>query len=315
MRIFALIPVLATGPALVAAWGVAGHEIVATVAQIHMYDSAMDQVRALLPPSAGGHLAPIAAWADRLRGIEYYRWLGQLHYTDQVDGSGRRPDVVDAIANFTMRLSPPSEDDRAWESLRMLVHFVGDLHQPLHLTGLHRGGTLKKVVFEGKNTTLHRVWDTLAVTRSIRQLPHQPRAGRAVERALRGAIYDDFVRSIMRRELVQGAREHVRCSGVSVGAEAGQQPIQSRRNAGPTVCHQDWANRVDDLTDGYVWPRADGDPSEDLAGDYLDRINGQQLLERLLVRGGLALAQTLNTVFASKVDLAMGVLPVVRLAV
>ena len=50
------------------------------------------------------------------------------------------------------------------EALRFLIHFIGDLHQPLHCADNHdRGGNLVKIVFRGQQTNLHAVWDTAVV--------------------------------------------------------------------------------------------------------------------------------------------------------
>lgn len=50
----------------VQAWGVVGHQVVATIAQIHLHESTRKAVARLVPEYANGHLAPIAAWADRV---------------------------------------------------------------------------------------------------------------------------------------------------------------------------------------------------------------------------------------------------------
>lgn len=44
--------------------------------------------------------------------------------------------------------------------MRFLVHFVGDLHQPLHVENLERGGNGINVTFDGTDTNLHHIWDT-----------------------------------------------------------------------------------------------------------------------------------------------------------
>lgn len=66
MRLLPLFPLLALAPTSFA-WGAVGHEVVATIAQIHLHDSAKDALATLLPAYTGGHLAPIASWADRVR--------------------------------------------------------------------------------------------------------------------------------------------------------------------------------------------------------------------------------------------------------
>jgi hypothetical protein len=50
------------------------------------------------------------------------------------------------------------------EALRFLIHFVGDMHQPLHCSDNHdHGGNSVRVVFEGRRTNLHAIWDTPVV--------------------------------------------------------------------------------------------------------------------------------------------------------
>ena len=54
----------------------------------------------------------------------------------------------------------PSKDRAVREeALRWVVHFVADLHQPLHVVGEDRGGNDVLVQFMGRQTNLHRLWD------------------------------------------------------------------------------------------------------------------------------------------------------------
>ncbi len=56
--------------------------------------------------------------------------------------------------------------DRA-EALRFLIHFIGDLHQPLHVADRDdRGGNDTQVQLLGRGTNLHRVWDGELIERS-----------------------------------------------------------------------------------------------------------------------------------------------------
>lgn len=80
-----------------------------------VFPSTIEALKILLPAS-GGHLAPIAAWADRVRGIPALSWTGQLHYTSPTNdhppelctfgeqGWKTDHDVLHAISNFTRRL-------------------------------------------------------------------------------------------------------------------------------------------------------------------------------------------------------------------
>ncbi|KLO14003.1 phospholipase C/P1 nuclease [Schizopora paradoxa] len=205
----ALVGAIASLPR-VAAWGVAGHEIVATIAQIHLHPSTVEQLCAILPPYANCHLAPVAAWADKVR--FHMPWSGPLHYVGGVgdhpsdhcdfgdDGWQGTPghNVLGAVRNTTMWLEKGYEG--AEEALKFLVHFIGDLHQPLHLTGRDRGGNSVKVRFDRRITNLHSVWDSRLIAKSLRTIPQNytyPLPSRQIESALRGTIYDPYVRQIM----------------------------------------------------------------------------------------------------------------------
>jgi hypothetical protein len=82
--------------------------------------------------------------------------------------------VLGAIKNVTgileeyagERAGAYTYDARAAEALKFLVHFVGDMHMPLHLTGRERGGNGARVTFDGRHTsTLLLLW-----SRSLQRL-------------------------------------------------------------------------------------------------------------------------------------------------
>ena len=53
-----------------------------------------------------------------------------------------------------------SPDDERRDAMRFLIHFVGDLHQPLHVENIERGGNGINVTFDDEETNLHHIWDT-----------------------------------------------------------------------------------------------------------------------------------------------------------
>jgi len=69
---------------------------------------------------------------------------------------------------------------------------------PLHLTGRDRGGNEDRVRFDHRITNLHSVWDGRLIAKALRTLTNytQPLPSRRIESALRGAIYDSYVRFI-----------------------------------------------------------------------------------------------------------------------
>jgi hypothetical protein len=154
---------------------VLGHEIVATIAQIHLHPSVFPSLCTILNYSSPDpnlpqcHLAPVATWADK---IKYkMRWSAALHYVNGADdhppqncafpgarGWAGKPgrNILSAIRNVTNILeeTDSSSDDLANEAVKFLVHFMGDLHQPLHLVGRGRGGNSQKVRFDGRITSM-----------------------------------------------------------------------------------------------------------------------------------------------------------------
>jgi hypothetical protein len=166
------------------AWGPKGHAIVADIAASRLTPIAKQKLQSLLGPDS---LASIASWADSVRKEhdESYDW----HFVDiPKDAPGFsderdcfRPQdkhkdaltdhhncVVDRIEIFQKILGDEkaSRADRL-EALKWLVHFVGDLHQPLHAIDEARGGNdIKLAVFGSPkcgdyDCNLHWTWDTL----------------------------------------------------------------------------------------------------------------------------------------------------------
>jgi hypothetical protein len=168
------------------AWGHEGHRLVALVAESRLTSEARQQVHLLLGRDS---IADIASFADDYR--QDHASTGPWHYVDiphtkptydrdrdcpaataSKSGAGTssgpwRDCVVDRIPFFAAQLKNPtlSAKDRAF-ALMMLVHLVGDIHQPMHAIGDARGGNQIRVVFFGseqcgerQKCNLHNIWD------------------------------------------------------------------------------------------------------------------------------------------------------------
>jgi hypothetical protein len=148
-----------------AIWWDLGHRIVARIAEQRLTPHAREAVRNILE---GQSLADASVWADNIR--QYRHDADPLHYVNiPLSDTAYDPErhcpkgrcVIAAIAADERVLRNPktSPQDRA-ESLRFLVHFMGDLHQPLHVADNHdRGGNQRTVNLAGDSTNLHKVWD------------------------------------------------------------------------------------------------------------------------------------------------------------
>ncbi len=149
------------------AWGPQGHRVIAVIAQQNLTPQAREKVNALLGPY--NSLAAISSWADDTR--PDYAETAPWHYidipleADSIDMAAECPQsncVIGQIEKFeaVLKDSKASEADRR-VALEFLVHFVGDLHQPLHAEDNHdKGGNLVQVVFFDQPSNLHSVWDS-----------------------------------------------------------------------------------------------------------------------------------------------------------
>jgi hypothetical protein len=169
LRPLIYITLLIAAPTAALAWGSEGHRIVAEIAEQHLDPVAAKQVRDLLAIENATTLADVANWPDQIRRQrpETASWhfvdvpISAPGYDATRDCAGGNC-VVAKIDQFTAELrngsAPPQQ---RLEALKFVVHFVGDLHQPLHASDNDdRGGTEIRVTFEGHRTNLDAVWDS-----------------------------------------------------------------------------------------------------------------------------------------------------------
>lgn len=148
-------------------WGQLGHQLVGDVAEQYLTDKTREALRELL--SDDRTLSDVANWADTIKGQrpETRPW----HYANVEEGAdafvmerdcGDKSCVVEQVnLDLEVLRDPESTHAAKVEALFFLVHFVGDIHQPLHLgLAADRGGNDIQVTFDGKKTNLHSLWDT-----------------------------------------------------------------------------------------------------------------------------------------------------------
>ncbi len=150
------------------AWGPQGHEIVARIAADNLTPSAHLRISQLLGGDAPALMVLDSNWADEIRADrpDTAAWhfvnieIGAKGYDPRRD-CPRDDCVVAQIGRDAAALRDPRADHAArLDALRFLIHFVGDLHQPLHAADRHDKGGNSFAVFEGRRrSNLHRVWD------------------------------------------------------------------------------------------------------------------------------------------------------------
>ena len=161
--------VSAVAATTVDAWGPSGHRIVAMIAAEHLTPAAAAKVNTLLQ---GASLEDVANFADVVRDDrpETKNW----HFVDipknktaydPARDCASTPEgdcVIAALDRLAAILGNPAETTaKRAEALKFIVHFVGDLHQPMHSADNNdRGGNAVKVKFFGRRSNLHAVWDS-----------------------------------------------------------------------------------------------------------------------------------------------------------
>ncbi len=163
---------LAPLPAL--AWGPQGHRLVAALAWDELDPQVRGRVDALLAGEADPTLPGIANWADDLRGNDpgLGRRSARWHYVniaardctyDAAEACPGGDCVVEAIRAQAAILGDPAQPLAARrQALKFVVHFVGDVHQPMHAGyGHDKGGNdVQLRMPDGRGGNLHRLWDS-----------------------------------------------------------------------------------------------------------------------------------------------------------
>lgn len=148
-------------------WGREGHAIIADIATKQLNDKARRQVAVLL--GEGVTLASIASWGDEVRPQrpETSTWHyinipvsgAEKDWMKYCPASGCLPKAIEQMS-ATLRSETASREQKA-DALKFLVHFLGDLHQPLHVGERgDRGGNDVQTMLNGKPWNLHSAWDT-----------------------------------------------------------------------------------------------------------------------------------------------------------
>ncbi|MFK8058717.1 MAG: S1/P1 nuclease [Polaribacter sp.] len=147
-------------------WGKNGHRATGQIAEKHLTRKAKKCIDKILK---GQSLAFVSTFADEIKSDrkynKYYSWhYINMDFDETYETAKKNPqgDLVTGINKCISVLKDKKSSDEDKEFyLKMLVHFVGDLHQPMHIGRREdKGGNTIQVQWFGKGTNLHRVWDT-----------------------------------------------------------------------------------------------------------------------------------------------------------
>lgn len=182
-------------------WSKTGHRVIGDVAQQYLSRKTKKEIKKLLD---GQSLASVSNFGDKIKADKRYKEFSAWHYVNfpadkkytDVEPS-KYGDVVLGIQKCIaiVKDTKKTKEDRAFY-LKLLVHLVGDLHQPMHVGRLEdKGGNDFQVEWFNKGTNLHKVWDTymiedngMSYTELSQSLPKLSKEER--KKLQQGTVYD-----------------------------------------------------------------------------------------------------------------------------
>ena len=195
------------------AWGMLGHRVVGEIAERNLSCKAKKQVKKILGTES---LAMASNWADFVKSEPSYKYLDTWHYINFKEGLENydafaaallQDTTTNAYTKLNMMVGELKKKDLPLEKkqmyLRLVIHLVGDIHQPMH-TGRPEdlGGNRVKLFWFGQPTNLHRLWDSdliesqqLSYTEYSTALNHTTKAQRKemMKQPISQWLYDSYL--------------------------------------------------------------------------------------------------------------------------
>lgn len=151
------------------AWGMNGHRIVGQVADAYLTKRARAAIELILGTES---VAMASTWADFVKSDTAYNHLYNWHFINfpegltkqQFDARLHGDTTTDAYTKLNFLIGQLKQKSlptlQKQEYLKLLIHIVGDLHQPMHTGRLEdQGGNKIKLTWFNEPTTLHKLWD------------------------------------------------------------------------------------------------------------------------------------------------------------
>lgn len=147
------------------AWGPTGHRVTGYIASKYLSKKASKAINQILRDQS---IAIASTWMDEIRADSNYNYTADWHWVTIPPGKTyaqtiKNPngDIIESINRLTANLKAGKLNDKEKEEqLKMLIHLVGDIHQPLHVGSRDdRGGNEVRVFWFDEASNLHRVWD------------------------------------------------------------------------------------------------------------------------------------------------------------
>lgn len=188
-------------------WGYIGHYTIGQLAEWQLKPATLERVNLILNQES---IAVAGTWMDAIRSDSQYDYTRTWHWITTVDGEydpSIQEESGDAYSVFlTLKENLKSGKltlEEEGDQLRMLIHIVADLHQPLHVGQPgDRGGNDVSVEFFNRKTNLHAVWD-------YHLIEHQRMSYTEIARELNRRINSEVIREYQNAEPADWLREAV----------------------------------------------------------------------------------------------------------
>ncbi|KAI9595610.1 S1/P1 nuclease [Syncephalis fuscata] len=266
------------------AWTDNGHSAVAVLATKMLTPNAYKDIQDLLSKDkeSNGDIKIAANWGDNIKSNKSYDWAKNLHFVNTIgdspttcksyessDCTGGRC-IVTAMQNFTEKASCEASKTQRIEALKFLLHLLGDIAQPLHITGVALGGNKTPCKWGNNNTNLHLVWDMMLVDKTINN------------------NFNNYTWS-MANEINSGKYSGKKAEWMSCFK---QKPIDLN------ACVIEWVNESNQFNCNTLFPmfyKAVESGNSDLSTKYYD--DNKEYINTFVARGAVRAASYLNAVF------------------
>lgn len=147
------------------AWGKKGHDVICYIAECHLEDDVLKRVTELLD---GRSMVYYGNWMDSVSHSREYDETREWHYFNIDRGKSittakrsKKGDILTAVEGIVAELKVGDlTHEQESIALKMLIHLVGDMHQPMHMgRKSDEGGNNIPVVYFVESTSLHVIWD------------------------------------------------------------------------------------------------------------------------------------------------------------
>ncbi|KAG0336085.1 hypothetical protein BG000_006935 [Podila horticola] len=266
------------------AYGAVGHTLTGQIAQRLLTPETAQQINTILFPNFDGLLSKASLWADQVRRDDP---PDTCHFEYVFAGK----DVINGLFNMTSQLQqymntePTTLEEilACKEALSFFVHFMGDVHQPLHICGKDRGGGLAPVQWRRAHSNLHKVWDSQLIMKDIKdRFDNDPKA-----------YLDNIV------DMTSGIWQLEASNWTFCDPDKNQEahPWESTKLT-TSLCPIEWARDMNQLNCQFVWK--DYDKDRDYSQDYFETMTGKDngfMVQKLIAMSGVRMAAILNQIY------------------